>query len=122
MMQRRHILLELQKARRDDNREMVLNQWRQSMSGPEWEVCTQSGSVTKGKSPKVERGKSPKVESAWRGVSAVVGLGLDEEDVGPDLRVRVRVRVQVSSCGCGSRSPRAGANRAGAGVGAGAGA
>lgn len=44
-MQRRDIVHKLREARRADNRELVLNGWRQSMSGPGFEVsCRASGS------------------------------------------------------------------------------
>ncbi|KAK3268307.1 hypothetical protein CYMTET_23179 [Cymbomonas tetramitiformis] len=37
-MQRRGIVLKLREARRSDNREIMLTQWRQSMTGPDWEA------------------------------------------------------------------------------------
>jgi hypothetical protein len=38
IMERRQILNKLKEARRFDNRENILNGWRQSMSGPDFEV------------------------------------------------------------------------------------
>jgi hypothetical protein len=38
IMERRQILHKLRDARRYDNRENILNGWRQSMSGPDFDV------------------------------------------------------------------------------------
>ena len=38
IMERRQILNKLKEARRYDNRENILNGWRQSMSGPDFDV------------------------------------------------------------------------------------